>query len=145
MQAGDTQTTSPGATLSPACGLYCGVCADYVAGQCHGCGCACGACAGQAHVDHCAIVKCVRERNLESCADCDELPCTRVIQFTNDPIWTTHSVCIENLRRRKRIGTDRWMLEQEHHWSDERRRKTEVRHHDECARRWRAWNSDEQS
>jgi len=100
----------------PLCGLYCGICKGKADGECHGCGCSCGKCAGTAHRSSCAIARCAIGKGLESCADCRDLPCTRVIQFAMDPIWRTHSVCIENLRRRKAIGTAAWLKEQEEFW-----------------------------
>lgn len=120
--------------LAAPCGLYCGICADNVVKKaCHGCSCKCGQCAGDWHSDHCAISKCVSSKQIDSCADCDELPCTRLIQFTHDPIWTTHSVCIDNLRRRLRMGTEKWLEEQEEYFSDDSKRKREMIHHDKCA------------
>ena len=127
--------------LAPACGLYCGICSDKINGECHGCGCECG-CAGIWHFEHCNIAKCVNSRDLESCADCEELPCTLLIQFTNDPIWTTHSVCIENLRRRKEIGTKKWIEEQQEYWSNEHHCKKEIWQHDECSKKYRKWREN---
>ena len=125
--------------LAPACGLFCGVCSDYDNNECHGCGCECG-CAGKWHIEHCSIAKCAKSQNLESCAGCDDLPCTELIQFTNHPIWTTHSVCIENLRRRKKIGTKKWIEEQEKYWENEKNRAVEIWHHDECGKKAREFN-----
>ena len=121
----ETASAAPAAT-GPAkaaedvalCGLYCDICKSKIDGECHGCGCSCGKCAGAAHRSSCTIAKCAAERKLESCADCKDLPCTRVIQFAHDPIWRTHSVCVENLRRRKAIGTAAWLKEQEAFWKD---------------------------
>ena len=117
------------------CGLYCGVCGDYTNDVCHGCRCDCGKCIGQGHEDGCDIAKCVNSRKLESCADCKELPCSRLTQFTFDPIWRTHSPCIENLRRRKKIGTDAWLKEQEAFWKDDRKRRAWDYLGAECERR----------
>ena len=127
--------------LAPACGLYCGICSDYVNEECHGCGCGCG-CAGKWHIEHCEIAECAKSRNLESCAGCEDLSCTLLIQFTNDPIWTTHSVCIENLRRRKKIGTVKWILEQKEYWSNENHCKKEIWQHDECGKKYRTWKEN---
>jgi len=124
--------------LAVPCGLYCGVCTDYVGTVCHGCGCACGACAGAAHVEQCLIAACVHERNLESCADCPDLPCTRLIQFANDPIWRTHAPVIEDLRRRRQIGTDAWLAEQAAYWGNAKYRQRWLALHAECAERHRA-------
>lgn len=117
------------------CGLYCGVCGDYANGVCHGCRCDCGKCIGQGHADICEIVQCVNSRKLESCADCKELPCTKLIQFTFHPVWRTHLPCIENLRRRKRIGTDAWIEEREAYWKDEKNLRAWKALGEECERR----------
>ncbi len=129
--------------LAPACGLYCGVCADKISGQCHGCGCECGKCAGKWRHDHCEIHKCSKGRGLESCAACTDLPCTMLIQFAHDPVWTTHSVCIDNLKRRRKLGTSKWIDEQKNYWSDENRVKKETYHHDECARKANSLKKEE--
>jgi hypothetical protein len=76
---------------------------------------------------------------MDSCAECEEFPCTHLIQFTHDPIWTTHSVCIDNLRRRKKIGTEKWIEEQEKYYSDDSNRKKEMLHHDKCAIKSSEW------
>jgi len=124
--------------LAPPCGLYCGICIDYVVNkECHGCGCECSKCAGKWHNDHCDIAKCAKGKGLESCADCEDMPCTRLIQFTCDPIWRTHAPCIENLRRRKKIGTDKWLAEQEQHWSHAAQRKRWLALYRECSRKAR--------
>ncbi len=110
---------------SPAapCGLYCGVCPDYTSGTCHGCKCKCGKCIGTGHASVCEIYKCVAAKDLKSCSDCGDLPCTQLIQFTVDPVWRTHTPCIENLRRQKKIGVDAWIREQEAYWKDPKRLK----------------------
>lgn len=112
-EAGDVKLAAP-------CGLYCGVCQERRKDRCHGCGCDCGRCAGKPHADYCGIAKCVRERGLKSCCECGEMPCTKLIQFTNDPVWQTHSACIENLRRQAKIGRAAWVEEQQEYWKDEK-------------------------
>ena len=129
------KTTDKSNFLAPSCGLFCGICSDFVKKECHGCGCDCG-CAGKWHIEHCEIAACAKNKNLESCADCVDLPCTLLIQFTYDPIWTTHSVCIENLRRRKQIGTEKWIAEQQKYWSNEDKRKKEILHHQACGKKY---------
>ena len=125
--------------LAAPCGLYCAICGDRAAGECHACGCNCGHCAGTGHVEICAIAQCVRQRGLESCAACADLPCTRLIQFTVDPIWRTHAACIENLRRRRQIGTDAWLREQEAYWADTGARASWDTLSAECGARYATW------
>jgi len=118
--------------LAAPCGLYCGACGEYVNGKCHGCPCPCGQCAGAKYAAGCEVVKCVRGRKIESCADCPELPCTRIIQMANDPVWGTGSLNVENLRRRKRLGTDAWLAEQKQYWSDTKKRDRWIARAREC-------------
>ncbi len=115
------------------CGLYCDLCTERVEGTCHGCGCECGACGAQAHRDYCAIYRCVADQGLLTCADCAELPCTRLIHFTHDPIWRTHRPVIENLRRMQRIGIPAWLEEQRAYFSEERLRRRWLDLHRECS------------
>lgn len=144
-RVGKADTDQHGQTsLAAPCGLYCGVCNDRAAGECHACGCACGHCAGSAHVDYCAIAQCARDRGHESCADCIDLPCTRLIQFTNDPIWRTHASCIENLRRRRKIGTAAWLREQEAYWADLDVRAIWDAFAAGCSARYRRWQETQQ-
>lgn len=122
-------------SLATPCGLYCGICMMYLDGKCHGCGCGCGNCLSKVREKQCGILQCVHSRKIESCAQCDELPCTRLIQFTVDPIWRTHAPCIENLHRRKKIGTDMWLAEQETHFQDQLNRRRWLDLFQECFRR----------
>jgi len=119
---GDTgSVAAESALLAPPCGLYCGSCDDFVHGICHGCGCSCGHCNGEPQARACAIRECSDERGVEHCGRCAEFPCTKLIAFCNDPIWFSHGVAIENLRRRTRIGTPAWLAEQAEYWSDPER------------------------
>ena len=38
---------------------------------------------------------------------------------THDPVWQSHAPCLDNLRRRKSIGTEAWVTEQQEYWADE--------------------------
>jgi hypothetical protein len=124
----------PDTSLAAPCGLYCGACSDLLLDQvCHGCGCGCDQCAAEPHHEVCAIYRCcVLEKGLVACAECEELPCTRVIQFAYDPIWRTHRPIIENLRRMRRIGADAWLTEQAAYWADQRRLERWLDLHREC-------------
>jgi Protein of unknown function (DUF3795) len=107
--------------LAAPCGLYCGACVDYLEYKsCHGCGCIWGACATIEHHVDCDIYKCcVEKEHLETCKDCDELPCSRLIQFCYSPIWTHHLPVIENLRKQKITGINKWLEEQREVWSND--------------------------
>lgn len=103
------------------CGLYCGACSEQKKGNCHGCGCDCGKCIASNHSPHCAIYDCATQKGFVSCADCGEFACTDLIMHACDPVWRTHAPCLENLRRRKVIGTKAWITEQREYWADEDR------------------------
>jgi hypothetical protein len=123
--------------LAPPCGLYCGSCSELLLDEtCHGCGCECGLCAAAPHRAACALYCCVTEKGLESCAECDDFPCTRLIQFAYDPIWRTHLPVLENLRRRQRISVEAWLDEQEAYWADQRRLDRWLQLHRECKARY---------
>ena len=107
--------------LAAPCGLYCGACIDYlVYKNCHGCGCNCGTCAASEHHKRCEIYNCcVRQKSHETCAECKELPCSKLIQFCYSPVWLHHLPVIENLRRQRATGTEKWLEEQKEAWSNE--------------------------
>ena len=106
--------------VSP-CGLYCGVCIDYLVYKtCNGCGCECGKCEASAHREKCDIYRCcVEQRGYEACYKCKEFPCSLLLQFCYNPVWLHHLPVIENLRRQKTIGKEKWLEEQKEIWSNE--------------------------
>ncbi len=107
--------------LATPCGLYCGACIAYSVKDCHGCGCNCGTCAAAEHHKRCEIYKCcVQKAHLEACCKCENFPCSILIRFCHDPVWRTHLTVIENLRRRRKIGNDKWLEEQEQAWKNRR-------------------------
>ena len=107
-----------GRNLAAPCGLYCGVCVDFLKHEsCHGCSCICGSCASLEHRENCDIHRCcVEEKGFDTCKECDELPCSKLIQFCYSPIWLHHMPAIENLKRQKAIGTKKWLSEQQEIW-----------------------------
>jgi len=104
--------------VAPPCGLFCEACSEWTKGNCHGCGCDCGKCIGSNQPAQCAINTCAKRKGVASCADCAECACTKLIMHANDPIWRTHASCLENLRRRKAIGTKAWIAEQREYYAD---------------------------
>ena len=102
------------------CGLYCGACIDnLVYKNCHGCNCTCEKCAAVEHHKSCNIYQCcVEQRKLKDCSECSDFPCTQLIHFCYSPIWQHHFHVLENLKRRKAIGTRKWLREQEGFWQD---------------------------
>ncbi len=107
--------------LAAPCGLYCGACIDYlIYKSCHGCSCKCGKCDASKHHEQCDIYKCcVEQKGLQACSECENLPCTTLIRFCYNPVWLHHLPVIENLRRRKAIGTKDWGKEQSEAWKNE--------------------------
>ena len=107
--------------LGAPCGLYCGSCIDYlVYKSCHCCSCDCGECDASSHHIRCEIYRCcVKQKCHEACYECEEFPCSKLIRFCYNPVWLHHLPVIENLRRRKTIGTKKWLEEQREIWSNE--------------------------
>ena len=120
-------------TLLGVCGLYCGSCDHYRAGQpdgkplldkirlsdprfevCEGCrskklttSCA-----------NCAIRDCADTEGIKHCALCGEYPCDQLKAFQFDG-RIHHIVVIDNLENLKRQGSERWLQEQENRWKCE--------------------------
>lgn len=107
--------------IAAPCGLYCGACIDYLVDKnCHGCGCDCGKCEASEHQKRCDLYNCcVKEKDFADCSECKQFPCAKLIRFCYNPIWLHHLPVIENLRRRKIIGTKNWLREQKEIWSSE--------------------------
>jgi hypothetical protein len=133
-EAASKPADKPNLQAAP-CGLYCGICAGFVSGLCHGCGCDCGKCDGQAHRKGCGIANCAAGRKLPDCSGCDDLACTRLVQFCNDPIWRTHAPVIDNLRRRRKVGVEAWLKEQQAHWQDKGERECWLALYAQCDKR----------
>jgi len=55
----------------------------------------------------CVIRICAKERGLETCADCKEVPCEKA-RF----IIEGYPEVLENLKRIKHVGVDKWLKEQ---------------------------------
>ncbi|MBN2047181.1 MAG: DUF3795 domain-containing protein [Anaerolineaceae bacterium] len=133
--------------LAP-CGLYCGICSDLTVNhECKGCGveCGCGECAACWHHAHCRIYQCVRGKGYLTCAECDDLPCTMLIEFAYDPFWRSHLPVIENLRRIRKIGAEAWLAEQAEYWSDDERRLRQEYAKAEYGARYQAYHQKKKS
>lgn len=131
--------------LAAPCGLYCGACIAYVISKtCHGCLCTCGNCDAQSLRKKCRIYGCCsKQRNIEDCSNCGDFPCSSLMQFCYDPVWTTHLTIIENLRRRKKLGKDKWLEEQARTWRDRKYLCRWLLLQEKCSRRHK--NVDEES
>ncbi len=123
--------------LAALCGLYCGACIDHlVYKSCHGCSCGCGKCDASGHHEECDVYKCCVEQNgYEACYECEEFPCSMLIRFCYNPVWLHHLPVIENLRRRRTVGTEKWLKEQEKTWTNEWSLRRWIWFQKECEKR----------
>lgn len=121
-------------TLLAACGLYCGACYHYRAGQPGGehllsdearggrplAGYTCGGCRSTAHYDHdgcreCSIRTCVDARGLRYCGPCEDFPCERFRAFQYN--GRKHHADVEaNLKAIELRGADAWLVIQTLQW-----------------------------
>jgi len=125
--------------LAAPCGLYCGACIYYLTHEsCHGCGCDCAECDALRHHDRCGIyICCVENSGYSACYECEDFPCSRLIQFCFNPVWQTHLPVIENLRRRRTIGEQEWLREQKDIWGHKRYLKRWLWFQKKCIQRLR--------
>lgn len=113
------------------CGLYCDICPDKVRlNECHGCECSLKDCAADWHQHNCEIYKCAVDKDYVTCADCEDMPCTKLSRFCFNPEAANHRPIIENLRRIKKIGLDKWTKEQDEYFADEEEKKKWLDFHD---------------
>jgi hypothetical protein len=89
------------------CGLFCGGCRNYKENlNCMGCR------LEENLVDDCPTRACAAAKNLVHCGECDEFPCAGLQAFYDDGV-RHHGVALENIRRIKDVGPDKWLAEQE--------------------------------
>ena len=98
--------------LAAACGTYCGTC-NFLRKSCAGCLAQKGQMFwGTCERYHC----CVETHQLEHCGWCDEFPCHWFDWNPEGMDEATFAVvrqtCIDNLQRRKEVGTVAWLEEQ---------------------------------
>lgn len=123
-------------SLAAPCGLYCGICSTLLDGLCHGCGCLKDDCFAAEKHKICQIYRCTLKRKLKDCGECSDFPCTTLIQFTFDPIMRTHLPVIQNLIRRRKIGVEAWLKEQDEYWRKNPDKFREwIEFHRECKKR----------
>lgn len=112
--------------LAP-CGLYCGVCAIYIAdrdsnlkfkerltdvygvgvGDIHCRGCLSDDVFGYCRV--CPIRECIQEKGIEGCHKCDEFPCRFIGDF---PLPVGKKVILRAVPAWRELGTERWLAEE---------------------------------
>lgn len=113
--------------LAP-CGLYCGVCGILIAhrdnnekfkerlASFYGVkteDIACEGCLSEERFvfcQSCAIRSCISDRGYEGCHECDDFPCTFIDDF---PVPVGKKVILRAVPRRREIGTEKWVEEEE--------------------------------
>ncbi len=102
------------------CGLCCSICEYRESNPCGGCLAVEGrpTWVDQVDLEVCPLYECcVTERGLEHCGMCDDLPCEQFLS-SHDPSLGPEEARedirrrAETLRRRRDIGTRRWLEEQ---------------------------------
>lgn len=117
-----------GKELAAPCGLYCGVCGIRIAHvehnekfkerltQVYGVGVEEIRCKGCLSDDvffycrTCPIKTCTQEKKIEGCFQCDDFPCKIIDDF---PIPVGKKVILRSVPAWKKLGTERWMAEEE--------------------------------
>jgi len=91
------------------CGISCGLCPRFQSkakSRCLGCG-------PDAHCTYCPIFRCSSmKRNFETCADCPEFPCVKFAKWFDGDSFVTHSKCLPNIQRIKKVGAKDFLKEQ---------------------------------
>jgi len=103
---------------APVCGIYCGNC-DFLGEQCKGCGHVKGKPFWTAQIpsEICPIYDCCRNHKLiEHCGLCDDFPCEIFLELrdpnlNDEEFQNSLAERKKTLKRRKEIGTERWLLE----------------------------------
>jgi hypothetical protein len=125
----------PDRTRLAVCGLYCGACYHYRAGQPDGAhlladearggrplegyiceGCWSGRLYAHANCATCELRACAEARGVLHCGECPELPCEALLQFQHDG-RKHHIGVLATLREIASVGTDVWLQAQARRWS----------------------------
>lgn len=64
----------------------------------------------------CPMRDCAKPRGYSTCAECPEMPCEKLSAFCGDAA-PHHAAVIENLKRIREIGEEKWAKEQELKWT----------------------------
>jgi hypothetical protein len=60
----------------------------------------------------CKIMLCAKKKALQYCFQCEDFPCNILEEFGSDGI-SHHKRTLDNLKRMKEIGLERWIAEQQ--------------------------------
>jgi hypothetical protein len=104
--------------LAAPCGLYCGTC-ECLGVNCQGCGHQMGKpfWAAQFNMEICPLYDCsANKKEIEHCGMCNDLPCEIFISLrdpslSDEEFEKSLAERQENLRRRKQVGTEKWLEE----------------------------------
>jgi predicted RNA-binding Zn-ribbon protein involved in translation (DUF1610 family) len=126
---------APDLNLLAVCGLYCGACYHYRAGQpggehlladeaCGGrplegyvCeGCRSGRLYAHANCATCTLRRCAEVRGVLHCGECEDLPCEKLLRFQNDG-HKHHVGVVSTLRSIADKGAEVWVRAQARRWS----------------------------
>lgn len=124
-----------GVTLLAVCGLYCGACYHYRAGQPDGAhlladearggrplegysceGCRSGRLYVHANCATCELRACAEARGVLHCGECSDLPCEKLLRFQNDG-RKHHVDVVATLREIAKQGAEVWLAAQARRWS----------------------------
>lgn len=96
-------------SLIGCCGISCGLCPRYQSkakSRCLGCG-------PDDHCGYCSIYKCcTKKHEFETCAECEEFPCDKFSKWFDQDSFVTHQKCLSNIQNIKKIGIDKFLIEQ---------------------------------
>ena len=110
--------------LAAPCGVYCGACRSYLLEKknlfeekgrkagCNGC-----------RIRHkkCAFIRrdcpALWKKEIDFCYECDKFPCQKLQKLDSRYQEKVGVNMVENLKRIERVGVEKWLLEQEEHYS----------------------------
>ena len=102
------QEVSSGEWDISVCGLNCARCTVLTEQK------ECAGCRGpieQNWSGNCKFRPCAKARGHDYCFECDEFPCDKLQAFANDG-YEHHRLAVENMKRMREIGLERWLAEQ---------------------------------
>jgi hypothetical protein len=90
------------------CGLNCARCKMVTDGKCKGC----RGPLDQCWSGDCEFRPCAESKGHRYCFECAEFPCDKLQAFAADP-YEHHRITVENLKKMKEIGLEKWLAQQE--------------------------------
>ncbi len=59
----------------------------------------------------CQMMACAGQKGVQYCFQCDDFPCTKLVEFSSDGV-PHHKRTVENMKRMKELGIESWIAEQ---------------------------------